>query len=65
MDEEEKVRRVMASTTPSACETGKSREAIADEFAKRIRTLDEIQADEETRKTPLRELMETLNGRKK
>lgn len=38
--------------------------AIAEEFAKSIRTLDEIEVEEE-KKTPLREMLETLNGRKK
>ena len=38
--------------------------AIADEFETARKELDGIHADE-TLKTPLRELMETLNGRKK
>ena len=63
MDEEEKVRRVMAlyDTVGLKNEVEK---AIAAEFALAEQLLDSIVADEEL-KTPLRELMETLNGRKK
>ena len=63
MDEEEKVRRAMAlyeaMNLKAAVENG-----IADEFGKARSLLDSIQADEAL-KTPLRELMETLSGRKK
>ena len=63
MDEEEKVRRVLAlyQTMNLKNAIGK---AIADEFETARKELDGIHADE-PRKTPLRELMETLNGRKK
>ncbi len=63
MDEEEKVRRVMALYEAIGLRTA-IEEAIAKEFDTAKQYLDSIQADEE-RKTPLRELMETLNGRKK
>lgn len=63
LDEEEKVRQVMsiydAIGLRDAVET-----TIGAEFAAAKRHLDEIHADEEL-KTPFRELMETLNGRKK
>ncbi len=63
MDEEEKVRRVLALY--QAMNLKKAIEkAIADEFETAREELDGIHADE-PRKTPLRELMETLNGRKK
>lgn len=63
MDEEEKVRRVLALY--QAMNLKKAIEkAIADEFETARKGLDGIHADE-PRKTPLRELMETLNGRKK
>jgi len=63
MDEEEKVRRVLALY--QAMNLKKAIEkAIADEFETARKELDGIHADE-PRKTPLRELMETLNGRKK
>ena len=42
----------------------KIEKAIADEFAKASRQLDDIQAPEDL-KTPLREMLESLNGRKK
>ena len=63
MDEEEKVRRVMALYDEVGLK-GEVEKAIADEFQKAARTLDDIQADEPF-KLPLRELMDTLNGRKK
>ncbi len=63
MDEEEKVRRVMALYDEVGLK-GEVEKAIADEFQKAARTLDDIQADEPL-KLPLRELMDTLNGRKK
>ena len=63
MDEEEIVRRVMKlydnMNLKQSVET-----AIADEFETAQRHLDSIVADE-TLKTPLREMLETLNGRKK
>ncbi|MBR4773157.1 MAG: polyprenyl synthetase family protein [Bacteroidales bacterium] len=63
MDEEEKVRRVMAlyerMNLKSAVE-----EAIEKEFRTAVQCLDTIPADEAL-KLPLRELMETLAGRKK
>ena len=63
MDEEEKVRRVLALY--QAMNLKKAIEkAIADEFETARKELDGIHADE-PRKTPLRVLMETLNGRKK
>ena len=63
MDEEEKVRRVMAiydTLNLRAAVEG----SIAVEFHTAKRYLDDIQVSEEL-KTPLRELMETINGRKK
>ena len=63
LDEEEKVRRVMNlyNTVDLRPQIEK---AIADEFAKASRQLDDIQAPEDL-KTPLREMLESLNGRKK
>ena len=62
-DEEEKVRQVLALYEEIHLKP-EIEKAIAEEFAKSIRTLDEIKVDEE-KKTPLREMLETLNGRKK
>lgn len=63
MDEEEKVRRVMAIYNAinlrATIEAG-----IEDEFLIAQKNLNDIQAPEE-KKAPLRELMETLKGRKK
>lgn len=63
MDEEEKVRRVLALYQAMNLKNAIGK-AIADEFETARKELDAIHADE-PRKTPLRELMETLNGRKK
>lgn len=63
MDEEEKVRRVLALYQAMNLKNAIEK-AIADEFETARKELDGIHADE-PRKTPLRELMETLNGRKK
>ena len=63
MDEEEKVRRVMALYDQVGLK-GEVEKAIAQEFLLAEKSLDDIRADE-TLKLPLRELMETLNGRKK
>ena len=63
MDEEEKVRQVLA-IYESLNLKNTIEKAIADEFETARKELDGIHADE-TLKTPLRELMETLNGRKK
>lgn len=63
MDEEEKVHRAM-SIYNSIDLRSAIEKSIADEFLKAKQFLDEIQADERL-KTPLRELMETLNNRKK
>ncbi len=63
MDEEEKVRRVLALYQAMNLKNAIEK-AIADEFETARKELDAIHADE-PRKTPLRELMETLNGRKK
>ena len=63
MDEEEKVRRVLALYQAMNLKNTIEK-AIADEFETARKELDGIHADE-PRKTPLRELMETLNGRKK
>lgn len=63
MDEEEKVRRVLALYQAMNLKNAIEK-AIADEFESARKELDGIHADE-PRKTPLRELMETLNGRKK
>ena len=63
IDEEDKVRRVLelynAIGLHSAIE-----QAIDKEFQKATRSLDDIHAPE-PQKTPLREMMESLNGRKK
>ena len=63
MDEEEKVRRVMALYDTMNLKAAVE-EHIAKEFDTAKQYLNEIQADESL-KLPLRELMETLNGRKK
>lgn len=63
MDEEEKVRQVMALYDIVGLRSALE-EAIAAEFAEAKRHLDMIHADE-AQKLPLRELMETLNDRKK
>ena len=63
MDEEEKVRRVLALYQAMNLKNAIEK-AIVDEFETARKELDGIHADE-PRKTPLRELMETLNGRKK
>lgn len=63
MDEEEKVRRVLALYQAMNLKNAIEK-AIADEFETARKELDGIHADEPL-KTPLRELMETLNGRKK
>ena len=63
MDEEEKVRRVMALYDAMGLKAEVDR-AIGAEFDAARLTLDSIGADE-TQKTPLREMMETLNNRKK
>jgi geranylgeranyl diphosphate synthase type II len=63
MDEEEKVRRVLALYQAMNLKNAIEK-TIADEFETARKELDGIHADE-PRKTPLRELMETLNGRKK
>ncbi|MBR4506351.1 MAG: polyprenyl synthetase family protein [Bacteroidales bacterium] len=63
IDEEEKVRRVMALYEAVGLK-GEVEKAIGAEFALAEEMLDGIVADEE-RKLPLRELMEMLNGRKK
>jgi geranylgeranyl diphosphate synthase type II len=63
LDEEEKVCRVMALYDAVGLRTAVEK-AIADEFGKALRQLDDIHADE-ARKAPLREMLETLNGRKK
>ena len=63
MDEEEKVRRVLALYQAMNLKNAIEK-AIADEFETARKELDGIHVDE-PRKTPLRELMETLNGRKK
>ena len=63
MDEEEKVCRVMEIYNTIGLRE-KVERSIADEFALAKKSLDDIHADE-TLKTPFRELMDTLNGRKK
>ena len=63
LDEEEKVCRVMALYDAVGLRTAVEK-AIDDEFGKALRQLDDIHADE-ARKAPLREMLETLNGRKK
>ena len=62
-DEEKKVKQVMALYDEIGLRDEVKR-AIDDEFKKSIRTLDSIQVDEE-RKTALREMLSTLEGRKK
>lgn len=63
VDEEEKVRRVMALYDAVGLRA-KVEEAVEKEFTEATHCLDAIHADEECKK-PLRELMETLKGRKK
>ncbi|MBQ8703846.1 MAG: polyprenyl synthetase family protein [Bacteroidales bacterium] len=63
MDEEEKVRRVMAIYDTLALRQAVEK-AIDDEFHTAIRLLDDIHADD-AKKAPLRELLESLQGRKK
>ena len=63
IDEEEKVKRVMAIYNEIDLRAEVKR-AIDDEFQKSIQILDSIQVDEE-KKTALREMLETLDGRKK
>ena len=63
MDEEEKVRRVMAVYEAIGLKAELDR-AIGTEFVAASKNLDEIDADEAV-KTPLREMMNTLNNRKK
>lgn len=63
LDEEDKVRRVMALYETIGLRASVEK-AIADEFRNATMQLDKIHA-EETLKTPLREMLETLNGRKK
>lgn len=62
-DEEKKVKQVMALYDEIGLRDEVKR-AIDDEFKKSIWTLDSIQVDEE-RKTALREMLSTLDGRKK
>ena len=63
LDEEEKVHRVMTLYETVGLRPAVEK-TIAEEFEKTSRYLDDIQAPEET-KAPLREMLETLNGRKK
>ena len=63
MDEEEKVRRVLELYNAIGLRAAVE-DAIAQEFRTATKHLDDIQADEAL-KTPLREMLETLNGRKK
>ncbi|MBR6843519.1 MAG: polyprenyl synthetase family protein [Bacteroidales bacterium] len=63
IDEDERVERVMA-IYDAICLKPEVDKAIAAEFDKAKACLDKINADE-TLKTPLREMLETLNGRKK
>lgn len=63
LDEEKKVHRVMALYDALDLRTAIEK-SIAEEFASAKQCLDNITADENL-KTPLRELMATLNGRKK
>ena len=62
-DEEEKVRRVKALYDAVGLRSHVEK-AIQEQFATACRYLDDIQASED-KKAPLRELVETLNGRKK
>ncbi len=63
MDEDEKVGRVMAIYEAIGLKADIEK-SIAAEFAEAKKRLDEISADED-QKTPLREMLETLNNRKK
>ena len=63
MDEEEKVRRVLELYNAIGLRAAVE-DAIAQEFRTATKHLDDTQADEAL-KTPLREMLETLNGRKK
>ena len=63
IDEEERVKQVMALYDAIGLKT-KVEEAIADRFAQAAGELDSVDADEAL-KAPLRELMATLDGRKK
>jgi len=63
LDEEEKVRRVMALYDSVGLRHAVE-QAIDNEFTAATRCLDDIRADEAL-KTPLREMLETLHGRKK
>ena len=63
VDEEEKVRRVKAIYDAVDLRAHVEK-AIAGQFAQAVACLDAIDADE-SRKKPLRELLDTLNGRKK
>ena len=63
MDEEEKVRRVLELYNAIGLRAAVE-DAIAQEFRTATKHLDDIEADEAL-KTPLREMLETLNGRKK
>jgi len=63
MDEEEKVRRVLELYNAIGLRAAVE-DAIVQEFRTATKHLDDIQADEAL-KTPLREMLETLNGRKK
>ena len=63
MDEDEKVSRVMAAYDAIGLKPVIEK-GIAAEFAEAEKTLDQIDADENL-KTPLREMLETLNNRKK
>jgi len=63
LDEEEKVRRVMVLYDSVGLRHAVEK-AIDNEFTAATRCLDDIRADEAL-KTPLREMLETLHGRKK
>lgn len=63
IDEEEKVRRTMAIYDAIGLRR-KVEDEVATEFQRALKHLDDIRVDESL-KLPLRELMETLNGRKK
>ena len=63
IDEDERVAHVMALYDAIGLKPEIDK-AIADEFGKAVDCLDKIAADEQL-KTPLREMLETLNGRKK